>query len=379
MSMLLNEEQTLLKDAAHGYFEEKMPIAAMRTLRDSQDETGFDRAAWHEMAEMGWAGVVIPEAYGGVDFGYKGLGQIMEESGHTLAATPLISTVLVSAPLVLAAGSEAQKEEILGAIAAGDRIVALAMDEALRHTPTQIGTSAVRNETGYLLNGAKTFVLDGHVADQFIVVARTSGESNDAHGLSMFLVDGNADGLVCTRTTMVDSRNAANLAINDVQLDATALLGSLDGGFEILEPVLDGARIGLAAEMLGSGLEAFRRSIDYLKMREQFGVQIGTFQALKHRAALMFCELELTKSTVMEALTALDENRNDVPQLASLAKAKACEMIELITNEAVQIHGGIGMTDEEDVGLFMKRARVAQQTFGDASFHRDRYGNLMGY
>jgi alkylation response protein AidB-like acyl-CoA dehydrogenase len=375
MSMLLNEEQTLLKDSARGFFGEKLPIAALRALRDSKDQTGFDRDLWGEMAEMGWAGVLIPEAYGGVEFGYKGLGQVLEEAGRTLAASPLVSTVLLCGPLILAAGSEEQKQEILPAIASGDRIMALALEEAPRHAPTKITTRAEKITDGYSLSGQKTFVLDGHVADQLIVVARTSGEPGDQHGLSLFVVDGNAKGLTCTRTVMVDSRNAANLTLENVRAN---LLGPMDEGLSVLEPVLDGARIGLAAEMLGSSLEAFERTLEYLKIREQFGVPIGSFQALKHRASLMFCEIELTKSAVLEALTALDENRNDIAMLASLSKAKACEMVELISNEAVQLHGGIGMTDEEEIGFFMKRARVAQQTFGDAGFHRDRYATLMG-
>ncbi|HIF08590.1 MAG TPA: acyl-CoA dehydrogenase [Sneathiellales bacterium] len=379
MSLLLNEEQTLLKDYTHSFFGEKLPISALRALRDGKNETGFDRDLWRQMAEMGWAGVLLPETYGGVDFGYKGLGQVLEESGRTLAATPLVSTVLLSAPLVLEVGSDAQKQNILPAIVSGDLILALALEETPRHTPANTALHAEADSDGYILNGAKTFVLDGHIADQLIVVTRTSGAPGDVDGLSMFLVDGGANGLTRKRTTLVDSRNAANLTFNNVRVEPDALLGPVDRAYGALEAVLDGARIGLAAEMLGSGLEAFKRTIEYLKIREQFGVPIGSFQALKHRAALMFCELELTKSTVLEALTALDEKRSDVPQLASLAKAKACEMIELVTNEAVQMHGGIGMTDEEEIGFFMKRARVAQQTFGDAGFHRDRYATLMGF
>ncbi len=379
MSLLLNEEQTLLKDYTHSFFGEKLPISALRALRDGKNETGFDRDLWRQMAEMGWAGVLLPETYGGVDFGYKGLGQVLEESGRTLAATPLVSTVLLSAPLVLEVGSDAQKQNILPAIVSGDLILALALEETPRHTPANTALHAEADSDGYILNGAKTFVLDGHIADQLIVVTRTSGAPGDVDGLSMFLVDGGANGLTRKRTTLVDSRNAANLTFNNVRVEPDALLGPVDRAYGALEAILDGARIGLAAEMLGSGLEAFKRTIEYLKIREQFGVPIGSFQALKHRAALMFCELELTKSTVLEALTALDEKRSDVPQLASLAKAKACEMIELVTNEAVQMHGGIGMTDEEEIGFFMKRARVAQQTFGDAGFHRDRYATLMGF
>ena len=379
MSLLLNEEQTLLKSSACEFFSDKAAVKTLRKLRDEQDATGFDRRLWREVAAMGWAGILIPETYGGVGFGYQGLGQILEEGGRTLTASPLISSVLVASPLILAAGSEQQKQTLLPALASGETLVTLALDERPRHAPTHIMTTARRTSAGYVLNGRKIFVLDGHVADHLIVVARTAGSPDGEAGLSCFLVEGNAVGVTRQRTIMVDGRNAANLVFEQVVLANDALLGPLDDAFPLLEPVLDGARIGLAAEMLGSGLEAFERTLNYLKLRTQFGVPIGSFQALKHRAALMHCEIELTTSTVLEALSALDERRTDLGPLASLAKAKACEMLELVTSEAVQMHGGIGMTDAEEIGFFLKRARVAQQIFGDASFHRDRYATLMGF
>jgi len=379
MSMLLNEEQTLLKSSAAEFFAAKSPVKALRALRDAGDSTGYDRALWREMAEMGWAGILIPEAYGGVDFGYKGLGQVLEEAGRTLVASPLESTVLLASPLIRAAGSEAQKRALLPGIASGELVVALALDEHPRHAPGQIAARAEPRGETFVLNGRKCCVLDGHVADHLIVVARTDGAAGAPAGLSAFLVPRAAPGLSCVRTPMVDSRNAANVALNDVTVPAEALLGPPGGAGEFLEPVLDGARVGLAAQMLGSGLEAFERTVKYLKLRTQFGVAIGSFQALKHRAALMYCELELTISAVLEALTALDAGRSDVPELASLAKAQACEMLELVTNEAIQLHGGIGMTDAEEIGFFLKRARVAQQLLGDAGFHRDRYATLRGF
>lgn len=379
MSMLLTEEQRMLKTAARNFFREKQPVKALRRLRDEQDPIGFDWTIWREMVELGWTGVLIPEIYGGAGFGYQGLGQILEEAGRTLAASPLVSTVLVAAPLVLAAGNEAQKAELLGAIAAGVRIVALALDEAPRHAPATIALRATPNGNGYLLNGTKTFVLDGHIADEIIVVARTAGAPGDTQGLTLFRVRSDTPGLVRTRTIMVDSRNAAQLTFDNVAVAAPAVLGPVNEAFRYLDPVLDGARAGLAAEMLGSALEAFERTLNYLKMRVQFGVPIGSFQGLKHRAAQMFCEIELTRSAVLTALTALDEHRDDVPLLASLAKAKACDTLELVSTEAIQMHGGIGMTDAEEIGFFLKRARVAQQTFGDALFHRDRYATLRGF
>lgn len=369
----------MLKSAAHDFFPEKMPIKSLRQLRDSHDPTGFDRRCWREMAELGWAGVLIPEAYGGTAFGYRGLGLILEEAGRTLAASPLVSTVLTAGPLILAAGSATQKATTLPAIAAGERIIALALDESPRHAPTRIATHAEPNDRGYRLNGTKTFVSDGHIADQLIVVARTAGSVDAVSGLTLFLMDADQPGITRERLNMVDARNAARVRFDNVDVEPAAVLGPINTGFNFLDPILDGARAGLAAEMLGSALEAFDRTRAYLKLRTQFGVPIGSFQALKHRAAVMFCELELTKSAVIAALTALDDKSDEIPQLASLAKAKACDTLELVSNEAVQLHGGIGMTDAEEIGFFLKRARVAQQTFGDAGYHRDRYARLSGF
>ena len=378
MSLALTEEERMLKDVAHAFFQEKLPIKALRQLRDNHDPVGFDRAAWAAMAALGWAGILIPESHGGVGFGYKGLGQVLEESGRTLAASPLIATALIGAPLLLASASVAHKQTLLPAIAAGGCLLALAHDEQPRHRPSSIATRAETAGAGYVLNGAKTFVLDGHVADQLIVVARTSGAIDATVGISLFLMAATMPGITRTRTHLVDHRNAANVVFEDVALPADALLGVRDQGYATLTAVLDGARAGLAAEMLGSALEAFERTIAYLKLRKQFGVAIGSFQALKHRAAVMFCELELTRSAVMAALDAIDHGRADGAQLASLAKAKACDTFELISNEAVQLHGGIGMTDAEEIGFFLKRARVAQASFGDAGFQRARYADLMG-
>ena len=379
MNFLLNDEQSMLKNGAHAFFKERMPVKALRDLRDKDVADGFDRALWSEIVALGWAGILIPEQYGGAGFGYKGMGQVMEEAGRSLACSPLASSAVLAAPLLLRTATEVQKASLLTALANGDLLIALAHDEVPRHAPTRIATRAEAHGHGYVLNGGKIFVVDGHVASCFIVVARTSGERDARDGISLLLVDAKAHGVSCTRTRMVDSRNAAQLSFTNVELGADALLGTLGGGYAALEQVLDGARAVLAAEMLGNGMEAFERTVAYLKLRRQFGVVIGTFQALKHRAALMFCELELTRSAVLGALEALDTRHADSAALCSLAKAKACDTLELISAEAVQMHGGIGMTDAEEIGFFLKRARVAQQWLGDASFHRDRYASLHGF
>ena len=381
MTMILNEEQTMLKDSAKEFCAKNAPIAQLRKLRDEDSADGFDRGAWQAMAELGWAAIPFPEAFGGLDFGYKGLGVVTEETGRTLAASPLFATVWLGGTALNKGGSEKQKAALLPPLAAGELLLALALEESHRHNPYAIATEARKASGGFLLNGKKTFVLDGHVADKLLVVARTSGGPDSRDGLSLFLVDRQAAGVKVTRTRMVDSRNAANIEFDGLALGDEALVGELDKAAEVLDPVLDIGRIGMASEMLGGLQECFERTIAYLKEREQFGVPIGSFQALKHRAANMFCEVELSKSCVLEALTALDEGRSaeEVAKLASLAKAKVGETYNLVSREGIQMHGGIGMTDEFDIGFFIKRAAVSEQTLGDLNFHRNRYGELEGY
>lgn len=379
MTLVLTEEQRMLKSAAHDFFSRRLPVAALRRLRDEDDPRGFDAGAWREMAELGWAGVLVPEAWGGTGFGYLGLGQVLEEAGRTLAASPLVATALVAAPLIAACGTPAQRASRLPPLATGERLYALALEESPHHAPAGTALRATRDGDAWVLDGTKHHVLDGHVADEIIVVARTAGAPGETSGLTLFLLPGDAPGLSRTRIRMVDSRNAARLAFERARVPASALLGSVHEAFPALDRALDGARAGLAAEMLGGALEAFERTLAYLKLRRQFGVPIGSFQALKHRAAQMFCELELTRSAVLAALAALDEGDAEASLLASLAKARACDTFELVSNEAVQLHGGIGMTDAEEIGFFLKRARVAQQTFGDARFHRARYAALRGF
>ncbi len=379
MTLVLNEEQRMLKDAAREFFTARLPVSNLRRLRDEADAHGYDREAWREMAELGWAGVLVPEAHGGSAFGYVGLGQILEESGRTLAATPLVATALVAATLLARGGTPAQQAAWLPALAAGERLFALCVDETPQHAPARTALAATRSGDGWQLDGSKHWVLDGHVADLLLVVARTTGAADTPRGLTLFAVPAAAAGVTRTRLAVVDSRNAARIRFDAVRVGQDAVIGEPDAGFPLLDATLDAARAGLAAEMLGAATEAFERTLAYLKLRRQFDAPIGSFQALKHRAAQMFCELELTRSAVLAALAAQDAGSDDAALLASLAKARASDTAELVSNEAVQLHGGIGMTDAEEIGLFLKRARVAQQTFGDARFHRERYARLLGW
>lgn len=379
MALVLNEEQRLLQDTARDFLASHAGVGALRKLRDDSDTTGYAPQLWQQMAAMGWAGIILPEAYGGLEFGFAGLGVVLEESGRTLTASPLFASAVVGASALLLGGSARQKETLLPAVAGGTLTLALALEESHHHRPTHIATAAARQGDNYVLNGSKCFVLDGHSADQLIVVARESGAERDSEGLTLLLVDRNAPGVHCQRTIMLDSRNAANIRFENAVVPAGDCIGAPGQGWLVLEPVLDRGRAAIAAELMGCALEAFERTVAYLKQRKQFGALIGSFQALQHRAAHLQSEIELCRSVLLQALSAVDDAPQDLPLLASLAKAKLNDLAQRVTNEAVQMHGGIGVTDDLEIGFFLKRARVAAQIFGDTGFHKDRYATLCGY
>ena len=375
MPLVLNEEQNMLKDAAKDFCTNSTPISQLRGLRDGASESGFDTDTWQQMVELGWAGITIPEDFGGLGFGYLGMGVVMEECGRTLTASPLLSTAVLGAGAIIHGGSDELKGDLLPQVAGGELLLALAVEETPHHNPYGATTTAEKSGDGYKVTGSKKFVLDGHVANKIVVVARTSGNAGDRDGLTLVLVDSGA-GVNVTRTIMADSRNAANIEFSGAQ---GVLLGEEGKGADVLDKVLDAGRILLSAEMLGGVQECFERTIEYLKVREQFGVPIGSFQGLKHRAAQMFCEVELSKSVVLEALSSLDDGSEQVGELASLAKARLNDTYNLVSSEGVQMHGGIGMTDEYEIGFFMKRSRVCEHSLGNSAFHRDRYGVIQGY
>ena len=379
MPLVMNEEQRLLQDTAVEFLAANSPVTALRKLRDERDPLGYDPQLWQQMSELGWASIIVPQMYGGLEFGFLGLGIVMEACGRTLTASPLFATAAVGASALLLGGSEKQKVELLPDIASGKLTLALALEESHHHRPCQIATSALARGSGFLLNGSKTFVLDGHSADSFIVVARSHGNARDSDGLSLFLVDRKSAGISCQRTLMVDNRNAANLHFEQVLVPGDALIGELGKGWDTLEPVLERGRAAIAAEMMGCALEAFERTMAYLKERRQFNALIGSFQALQHRAARIQADIELCRSILLQTLSAVDEAPEQLPLLASLAKAKLNELVKQVTDEAVQMHGGIGVTDDLEIGFFLKRARVQMQIFGDSGFHRDRYATLSGY
>ena len=379
MALILNEEQQSLKDIASEFLQSNAPITHFREIRDTQNELGYDESLWMEMVNLGWSGILIPEEYGGFDFGMVGMGSILEEAGKTLTPSPLFSTGVLGASLLTLGGNDSQKQTYLPQIVDGTLTTALALEESNRHSPYSIDTQAKKNGDQFIISGCKNFVIDGHSSNLLIVAARTEGSVNDESGITLFLVNSDSQGVEITKTSMVDSRNAANIKFSDVTVSSDNILGEENNGASLLEVVLDRAQIAISAEMLGNASQAFNLTLEYLKERKQFGAVIGTFQALQHRAAEMYSELELTKSSVIAACNAVDENSNDLRRMASLAKFKSGETNHLITNEAVQIHGGVGVTDEYDVGLFMKRARVTEQMFGNSEYHIDRYATLSDY
>ena len=380
MDLVLSEDQELIAKTAGDFVKQKSPIARVRELRDTNDPVGFSRALWHEMAELGWVGIAFPESVGGAGLGFAELAVVLEELGRTLAPEPFLSTVLLAGQALLLGGDEAKSAAWLPRVCKGEAILALAQQEAKsRYDLAAVETKAERAGAGFRLTGEKIQVLDGHVADAFVVLARTAGGPREAKGLTLFLVPKGAAGLTVTRQTRLDGRNAALVRLDGVSVGADAAVGTVDAGHELLARVVDRATVGLSAEMLGGMQQAFALTVEHLKQRLQFGVPIGSFQALKHRAANVFIELELAKSAVMAAARAVDAGEPDLARLVSLTKARCSDAYVLATNEGVQMFGGVGMTDEYDIGFYMKRARAAELTFGDAAFHRARWAALSGY
>ena len=379
MKLVLTEEEQFLKDTAKNFAEERSPITHFRALRDNNDPLLWDKGLWNEMTKLGWPGILIPEDYGGSNFGITGISVILNECAKTLTPSPLFATGVIGAYSIANYGTEKQKEYYLPKIASGELTTALAVDESSHHNPANTEIFAKKEGSNFLVNGKKTFVIDGASADLIILLARTSGDKGDMTGLTLFLVDANSNGLETAKLDMADSRNYSNINFNNVEIPDSNILGDLETGGEIIENVLDIGRIAMASEMLGNAEAAFETTIDYLKQRKQFGVLIGSFQALQHRAAEMFCEIELTKSSVIGAMKAADEGSNELQRLSSLAKTMAGETLHLVSNEAVQMHGGIGVTDEYDIGFFLKRARVTEQIFGSSKYHTERYANLSGF
>jgi len=379
MALVLTEEQSMLRDSARGLISDKAPVSHLRQLRDSKDATGFSRELWKDFAEMGFSGLLVPEEFGGSALGCVEAGVIMEEIGRTLMPSPFLSTGVLAASALSRGGSAAQKSEYLPKISAGSLLAALAVDEGTKHRPLQIALQATRAGNGFKLKGAKALVVDGHTADLLIVAARTGGSAGEAKGLTLFLVNPKAKGVATERTIMVDAHNAARIEFDNVEVDADSVLGEVDSGGALLENLLDIGRGSVASEMVGLSDEVFGRTVTYLKERKQFGKLIGEFQALQHRAAQLYIDIEITRAAVLKALQTLDGDFDNATAAVAVAKARAGSTATLAVQEGVQMHGGMGMTDQFDIGFFMKRARVCQEWFGDSNYHADQLARMKSY
>jgi alkylation response protein AidB-like acyl-CoA dehydrogenase len=379
MALVLTEEQSMLRDSARGLISDKAPVSHLRQLRDAKDATGFSRDLWKAFAEMGFSGLLVPENFGGSGLGCVEAGVVMEEIGRTLMPSPFLATSVLAASALSRGGSEAQKAAHLPRISDGSLLAALAIDEGAKHRPLQINLQAVRSGNGFRLNGAKAFVIDGHTADLLIVAARSGGSAGERNGVTLFLVDPKAKGIAIERTAMVDSHNAARIEFSNVEVNADHVLGEVDQGAALLEGVLNIGRGAVASEMVGLSEEVFGRTVTYLRERKQFGKLIGEFQALQHRSAQLYIDIEITRAAVLKALQTLDGDFDKAGAAVAVAKARAGSTATLAVQEGVQMHGGMGMTDQFDIGFFMKRARVCQELFGDANYHGDQLARMKSY
>ena len=378
MPLYLNDDQVMLADTARPFLAEQAPVSHMRALRDADDPTGLSRELWARFAEMGFTGVLADEADGGLGLGHVEAGIILEEIGRNLTPSPFLSTS-VGAVTALKSADAGLRGRWLPGIVAGETIVALALDEAARHRPARTALKAERAGNGFRLTGEKRFVAHGHIAELLIVAARTAGAPGETGGITLFAVQRGAAGLQATPERLADASLASRLAFEGVVVNADAVIGEVDGGWAALSKVLGAVSVGASAELLGVGSGAMAMTVDYLKARKQFGVAIGSFQALQHRAAHLYAEMEVARAAVLKAQQLLDAGEPGAERAVHVAKAMAGMAATLAVQEGVQMHGGIGMTDAYDIGFYMKRGRVLAEMFGDADYHADQLARLSGY
>jgi alkylation response protein AidB-like acyl-CoA dehydrogenase len=375
MPLYLNDEQTMLRDTARDFVADAAPVSHMRSLRDANDPAGFSRDLWKQFAQMGFTGILIPEADGGLGLGHVEAGVVLEEIGRNLSPSPFLTTAVAA---VAALQGSAQRQRWFPGILAGETVAALAIDERGKHGGA-IAMRAERAGNGFRLSGAKRFVTHGHVADLLIVAARTAGSVDDADGITLFAVPQGAAGLSADPQRLADASIAARLTFEGVEVDADAVIGEVDGGRAVLNALLGAGRTGAAAELIGVGGGAMDMTLGYLKERRQFGALIGSFQALQHRAAHLYSEMEVARAAVLKAQQLLDGGDDRAVEAVSVAKAMAGLATTLAVQEGVQMHGGIGMTDAYDIGFYMKRGRVLQEMFGDANYHANALAEAAGY
>ncbi|OWU86728.1 acyl-CoA dehydrogenase [Oceanicola sp. 22II-s10i] len=362
----------MLRDSARGFLDDAAPVKNLRENRDAGRP--FDTGLWKEMAQMGWAGVLVSEEAGGSDMGHRAAGILAGEMGQTLVASPFISSAVIAATALRNAASDR-----LSGIADGSTLYALAIDEGAKFGPARTAMTASRSGNAFKLSGRKVFVADGSSADRVLVLARTGGSAGEAEGLTLFDLDAGRAGISRDRKDMVDSRDFAQIDFDGVDATGDDVVGEVDGGMAAVARALNAGQAALSAELTGLSAGAFAMTAGYLKERKQFGVIIGTFQALQHRAAHMWSEIEVTASAIANAGRVLDETPDESDLAVSVAKARATKTAKLAVSEGVQMHGGIGMTDEFDMGFFMKRARVGAEWLGDYGYHAARVARARGF
>jgi alkylation response protein AidB-like acyl-CoA dehydrogenase len=374
---LLNDDQKMLQETAASFLAEEGAIARqLRHWRGIGCKDGFGHGLWKQFAELGLTGICVPEEHGGLGLGAVEAALVLEQIGRNLTPSPFLTTAVVAARAI--AGT-AHAERWYPAILSGEAVLALAIDENRRHAPENTALTAQRRGNGFVLNGAKQFVVHGASADMILTAARTAGAAGERDGISLFAVPKDASGLEVDNVSLADSSKAARLNFSDVELDADAVVGEVDAGWGPLDRALNSGRAGAAAELVGVAAGASAMTFDYLKQRKQFGKLIGEFQALQHRAAHLYGEIEIARAAALKAAELLDSGDQQAELMVSAAKAKGASVARLAVQEGVQMHGGIGMTDEHDIGLFMKREAVLGEFFGDVYHHRNRVAELSGY
>ncbi|QSB43625.1 acyl-CoA dehydrogenase [Altererythrobacter sp. FM1] len=379
MPLYHDDDQAMLADTAAQFMGEEGAIAKqLRHWRDKGCKDGFGHALWKQMAEMGFTGILVPEADGGLGMGHVEAGIVLEEIGRNLTPSPFLTSSVMAAT-ALGQGGDDLRARYLPGLLAGDSVFAVAIDEGAKHNPDRIACKAEKSGNGFRLNGKKDFVVQGASADMIVVAARTSGSETDAEGITLFAVPRDAAGMGHNSVRLVDSSMASHITFENVELDGDAVIGEVDGGRAVLNRVLDAGRVGAAAEGVGVARGSMDMTVDYLKQRKQFGKLIGEFQALQHRAAHLYSEVEIARAAVIKAQQLLDAGAENASLMASVAKAKAGKAAGLAVKEGVQMHGGIGMTDEYDIGLYMKRDRALAEFMGDVYYHAGRVAEMSGY
>ena len=379
MPLYHDDDQAMLADTARQFMGEEGAIAKqLRHWRDTECKDGFGHALWKQMAEMGFTGILVSEADGGLGMGHVEAGIVLEEIGRNLTPSPFLTSSVIAATALQDAGDELRGRWLPGLLG-GDSVFAVAIDEGAKHRPERIACRAEKSGNGFKLSGKKDFVVHGASADMIVVAARTSGSDDDDDGVTLFAVPKDAAGIGHNSVRLVDSSMASHITLDGVELDGDAVIGEVDGGREVLNRVLDAGRVGSAAEGVGVARGAMDLTVDYLKQRKQFGKLIGEFQALQHRAAHLYSEVEIARASVIKAQQLLDAGSERGSLMASVAKAKVGKAARLAVQEGVQMHGGIGMTDEYDIGLYMKRDRALAEFMGDVYYHANRVAELSGY